>query len=101
MMTVFRNLALFGLVLAAGAARAETPSVVASIAPVHSLVASVMKGVGEPELLVPADVSDHDYAMKPSDLRAMAGADLVVWIGEPLETYLAKPLETEGGAASN
>jgi zinc transport system substrate-binding protein len=54
-----------------------------------------MEGVGEPALLVPAAMSDHDYAMKPSDLRAIAGADLVVWIGPPLETYLVKPLQTE------
>jgi zinc transport system substrate-binding protein len=55
-----------------------------------------MEGVGEPALLVPAGVSDHAYALKPSDLRAIGSADLVVWIGPPLETYLVKPLETEG-----
>lgn len=96
MMMLLRNLAVFGCVLTAGAARAEGPNVVASIAPVHSLVASVMEGVGQPELLVPAALSDHDYAMKPSDLRAITEADLVVWVGAPLEAYLAKPLETAG-----
>jgi zinc transport system substrate-binding protein len=44
-----------------------------------------MQGVGEPELLVPATASDHDYAMKPSDQRKVARADLVVWIGKALE----------------
>jgi zinc transport system substrate-binding protein len=91
---------LGSLILSAGllvgaAAHAEPPHVVASIAPVHSLVASVMEGVAEPTLLVPPAMSDHDYSLKPSDLRAIAGADLVVWIGPPLETYLVKPLETE------
>jgi zinc transport system substrate-binding protein len=81
---------------AAGAVHASPPEVVVSIAPLHSLVASVMQGVVEPRLLVPANASDHDYALKPSDLRMIAGADLVVWVGEPLETYLAKPLRTEG-----
>src|SRR5688500_10128288 len=84
--------------LAIGGARAEAPNVVASIAPVHSLVASVMQGVGEPTLLIPASVSEHDYALKPSDVRAIAGADLVVWVGESLETYLVRPLATEGVA---
>jgi len=91
-----RSLILSAALLVAAAAHAEPPQVVASIAPVHSLVASVMEGVGEPALLVPVAVSDHDYSMKPSDLRAIAGADLVVWIGPPLETYLVKPLKTEG-----
>jgi zinc transport system substrate-binding protein len=90
-----RSLIVSAALLAAAAAHAEPPGVVASIAPVHSLVASVMEGVGEPALLVPAAASDHDYSLKPSDLRSIAGADLVVWIGPPLETYLVKPLKTE------
>ena len=90
-----RGLVLSAALFVAAAARAEPPQVLASIAPVHSLVASVMEGVGEPALLVPAALSDHDYSLKPSDLRAIAGADLVVWIGPPLETYLVKPLATE------
>ena len=89
------SLSALTLALAAGSAQAEVPNVVASIAPVHSLVASVMQGVGEPTLLIPANVSEHDYALKPSDLRAIAGADLVVWVGESLETYLVRPIETE------
>ncbi len=84
------------LLVTAATAHAETPRVVASIAPIHSLVAQVMQGVGEPQLLIPAEVSEHDYALKPSDVRRLAGADLVVWVGESLETYLVKPLETEG-----
>ena len=95
MTTTSRSLGLLAVLIAAAPARAEAPDVVASIAPVHSLVASVMQGIGEPELLVPANVSDHDYALKPSDLRKIQTADLVVWIGEPLETYLVGALETE------
>jgi zinc transport system substrate-binding protein len=72
--------------------------VLASIPPVHSLVASVMEGVGQPDLLVPATASDHDYAMRPSDARKVERADLVVWIGTTLETYLVKLLSTEGVA---
>ena len=99
MTTILRSLGLLALLFAAAPARGKVPDVVASIAPVHSLVASIMQGVGEPELLVPASVSDHDYALKPSDLRKIEEADLVVWIGEPLETYLVRALESE--AAGN
>jgi zinc transport system substrate-binding protein len=93
-----RCAALFALLCLTGVARAEVPNVVASIAPIHSLVASVMQGVGEPELLIPANVSEHDYALRPSDVGTIAGADLVVWVGESLESYLVRPLETEGVA---
>lgn len=75
-----------------GSARAEPPPVVVSIKPIHSLVASVMEGVGAPHLLLPAGSSPHVNALKPSDMRRLSAAALIVWIGPDLETYLAKPL---------
>jgi zinc transport system substrate-binding protein len=95
MTTKLFGASLIAALALAAPAHADTPRVVASIAPVHSLVAMVMEGVGEPELLIPAEVSVHEYALKPSDVRKVADADLVVWIGESLETYLVKPLQTE------
>ncbi len=82
---------------AADAARADAPRVVASIKPVHSLVAGVMAGVGEPELLVRGAASPHSYSLKPSDARALESADVVFWIGEGLELFLARPLATLAG----
>lgn len=70
------------------------PDVVASIKPVHSIIATIMKDVGEPTLLVDGNVSPHDYTMKPSDAKAVQDADMVVWIGEGMETFLIKPIET-------
>jgi zinc transport system substrate-binding protein len=63
--------------------------VLASIKPVHSLVASVMKGVATPELLVTGTASPHTYSLKPSDAEALSKADLVIWVGPELETFLA------------
>ena len=91
-----RGVVLLAALLVAGTARAEVPRVLVSIAPLHSLASAVMAGVGQPDLLVPGNISDHDYAMRPSDLRKIAGADLVIWVGGALETYLDKPLRTEG-----
>ncbi|MEX4006065.1 zinc ABC transporter substrate-binding protein ZnuA [Neoaquamicrobium sediminum] len=73
--------------------------VVASIKPVHSLVAAVMEGVGEPELLVKGAASPHAYALRPSEARALERAKVVFWVGEGMETFLAGPLETLGGNA--
>jgi len=75
------------------------PKVVVSILPLHSLVAGVMDGVGTPQLLIGANASPHDYALKPSDARALSEAELVVWVGEGLETVLEKPLQALAGKA--
>ncbi len=69
------------------------PDVVVSIKPVHSLVASIMKGVGEPALIVEGAASPHTYSLKPSNARALENADLVYWVGPGLEAFLEKPLE--------
>lgn len=64
------------------------PEAVASIAPVHALVAGVMEGVGEPALLVPAGTSPHGHALRPSDARRLAAARAVFWVGPELEGWL-------------
>lgn len=75
-------------------AQAETPGIVATIAPLHSIAAAVTEGVSEPSLLVPADVSPHAYSMRPSDAQALQDSTMVLWIGEGLETFLVGRLET-------
>lgn len=92
--------AAFAALLAVTPALAETPKVVASIKPVHALVAAVMQGVGEPTLIVRGAASPHTYALKPSDARALADADLVFWIGPELEGFLAKPLKATATKAT-
>ena len=77
------------------AARAEAaPVVLATIKPVHSLVAAVMAGAGTPELLIQGAQSEHSYALKPSDAEKIARATIVFEIGPDLETYLTRPLAT-------
>ncbi len=65
----------------------------ASIKPVHSLVAAVMAGVDEPGLIVEGAGSPHTYALKPSQAVMLEQADLVFWIGHELEAFLEKPLK--------
>jgi len=76
------------------AAHAEAPAVVADVAPIHSLVAQVMEGVGEPYLLIPARTSPHGHALKISQARVLSNADLVFWVGETLTPWLEKALDT-------
>jgi zinc transport system substrate-binding protein len=77
----------------AGAQAAET-KVVATIKPVHSLVAQVMLGVGSPELLVKGTTSPHAFAMRPSDARALHAADLVFRMSDAMEPFTTKIVKT-------
>ena len=74
-------------------------NVVASVKPVHSLVAAVMEGIGAPVLIVKGAASPHTYALKPSQAEQIEKADLVFWMGHSLETFLEKPLEALGTKA--
>jgi zinc transport system substrate-binding protein len=76
------------------------PDVVVSIKPIHSLVAGVMKGVGEPALIVDGAASPHTFSMKPSNARAIEKADMVFWVGPNMEAFLDKPLDALGKSAT-
>lgn len=84
------------LLLCATPAAAEPPRIVADIAPVHALVATVMEGAGAPELLIPASMSPHDLALKPSQARALGRADLVVWMGPEMSPWLDRVMQANG-----
>lgn len=88
-------LATFCFTTVADAKAAETgpPNVVVSIKPVHSLVAGVMAGVGQPRLLLQGGAPPHNFSLKPSEARALWKADLIVWVGPGLENFLVKPLK--------
>ena len=69
-------------------------NVVASIKPIHSLVASVMDGVGKPSLLVDGNASPHTFQLKPSHAKLLQNADIIFWVDENLENFLEKPLSS-------
>lgn len=80
-------------IAAAASGATAAPNVVVSIKPVHSLVAAIMQGVGEPQLIVDGAASPHTYNLRPSNARTLEKADLVFWVGPGLEAFLQKPLE--------
>lgn len=86
------SLAVLVFMVSPARALAEPPRVLVSIAPLHSLVAQVMEGVAEPELVYEASQSPHSSAMTPRQLKAVVEADLLFWIGPELETALARLL---------
>lgn len=98
-LTVRRSLAAGALAVSVAlpAHAADGPRVVASIKPVHSLVAGVMESVGTPHLFVGGGDSPHTYAMRPSDAEALAAADAVFWIGPEFEGFLVRPIGNLAG----
>lgn len=90
---------LFRLIIAitllvAPLARAEAPRVVTSIAPLQGLVADIMTGVGTPELLLAEPISPHDFALRPSQAKAISDADVLFYIGQNMEPWLDKALKS-------
>ncbi|MEX0307347.1 MAG: zinc ABC transporter substrate-binding protein [Ruegeria sp.] len=86
--------------LMGGTAMADAPNVAVDIAPVHSLVARVMEGVGTPDLIIPPGASPHGYNLRPSEASALQEADLVFWIGEDLTPWMEGAVETLADGAT-
>lgn len=85
----------------AGSEASARTTVLASIKPLHSLVAAVMEGAGKPGLIVDGAGSPHAYSLKPSQAAEMEEAILIFWIGPQLEAFLEKPLETIAASANS
>lgn len=72
----------------------EAPVVTVSVKPLHSLVAAVMQGVGEPKLIVGGSASPHTYSLKPSNASDIENAKVVFWLGPNFEHFLEQPLQS-------
>lgn len=64
---------------------------VASLKPVGFIASAIADGVTETQVLLPDGASEHDYSLRPSDVKRLQGADLVVWIGPEMEAFMEKP----------
>jgi len=82
--------AFAGLSVAATFALPAQAAVVASVKPVGFIAASIADGVTPVEVLLPDGASEHDYALRPSDVKRLQDADLVVWVGPEMEAFMAK-----------
>ena len=87
---LYLSLALILLTYSTSAQSA--PSVVVSIKPIHSIVSSLMQGVGEPQLLLETNESAHSFHIRPSQVMAIENADLIVSIDPKFESGLASIL---------
>ncbi|MXP48680.1 zinc ABC transporter substrate-binding protein ZnuA [Pantoea sp. Eser] len=85
--------ALFALTAFSATASLTFPAqanVVASLKPVGFIAAAIADGVTPVDVLLPDGASEHDYALRPSDVKRLKNADLVVWVGPEIEAFMAK-----------
>lgn len=84
---------LFGNIaftVAASAQEISKPVVVTSIKPLAIIAKSALQDSATVEFIMPPALSPHDYVLKLSDVRKLAGADAVLWIGSEFEIRGAK-----------
>lgn len=82
--------ALLAAALVTASPALAAPRVVASVVPVHSIVAAVMGDKGTPELLLQGSMSEHRAVFTPSQMATLGNADLVFIVGHGLEAKLAQ-----------
>lgn len=88
------------LAVLAAPALAQAPAIVSDIPVAHSLVSIVTEGLAEPVLLLDRGADAHDFSLRPSQARAVAGADLVVWMGPGMTPWMARAVESLGASAT-
>ena len=71
---------------------ADTPRVLVTIKPVHSLVAALLEDITVPDLLLTGLQSPHSHQLKPSEAMRLYSADVIVWVGPSLESFLPRYL---------
>lgn len=91
-----KNTLLFAALSAAlwgSATHAANAAVVASLKPLGFIASAIADGVTETEILLPDGASEHDYSLRPSDVKRLQDADLVVWIGPQMEAFMEKSVK--------
>ena len=55
----------------------ETKGVITTIQPINSLVSAVIGNTGKTTSLIPAEISPHEFKLKPSDVKKMQEGDII------------------------
>lgn len=73
-----------------GATQAADAAVVALLKPVGFIAFAIADGVTETEVLLFDGALEHDYLLRPLDVKRLQNADLVVWVGPEMEAFMQK-----------
>jgi zinc transport system substrate-binding protein len=89
LLTIFSFMICFSFNLIAS----ETKGVVTTIQPINSLVSAVIGNTGKTISLIPAEVSPHEYKLKPSDTKKLQNANIIFFVSDHLESSVTKVFE--------
>lgn len=79
-----------GLSILLGMSGLAQADVVTSIKPLGFIAAAIANGVTPVTVVLPDGASEHDYALRPSDVRRIKNADLLVWVGPEMESFVTR-----------
>ena len=68
----------------------ETKGVITTIQPINSLVSAVIGNTGKTISLIPAEISPHEFKLKPSDVKKMQDGNIIFYISSHLESNVVK-----------
>lgn len=68
----------------------SSAAIVTSLKPIGFIAAAIGDGVTDTQVLLPDGASEHDYSLRPSDVKRLQNAELVVWIGPEMEAFMDK-----------
>merc|ERR1712178_266331 len=61
-----------------------------TIQPINSLVSAVIGNTGKTISLIPAEISPHEFKLKPSDAKKMQEGNIIFYISKHLESDVVK-----------
>lgn len=70
-------------------------TILTSIKPIQMITHELTLGVTAPDVLLSANASPHDYALRPSDVKTIRNSSLIIWFGKDLEPFLDKVLSQQ------
>lgn len=77
---------------------APLPKIVVTLAPIHSLVAGILDGITEPQLLIDKEANHHQFNLRPADADKLRQSNLVIVTSLQAEAYIKKMLEAQKGS---
>ncbi len=76
--------------------KTDSPVIVASINPIYQIILSITKDRQNSHLIISHQLSEHNYQLKPSDIKNIKNADLVFYISDDLESFIPKMILMSG-----
>jgi len=74
----------------------QNTSIASSIRPIAMLLSAVTGDETSVNILLPGNMSPHDYRLKFSDIKLIKESELFFWVGPNLESGISKAVKTHG-----